>query len=202
MGKKELDQLETLRAELEVLRHEYERYFMGLEKRRPTKEHTRIARVIRRFSPGKDAIMRFRHQSLQQRLLSFERYWNRVLKAIEDGRYERDVFKANFRENRLPDKAKASAPTASTSAKAKAVGDEAAAFLAGLTGSPAVGMRGSSKRAPAKAPPKPAATSTPKKPPPPIGLRGKPVGRPKSEVPSPAAPPVIQMRGRSKKKDE
>ena len=144
MGKKELDQLETYRAELEVLRHEYERYFMGLEKRRPVREHERLRRLIRRYSAGKDAIMRFRLQSLQQRLLSFERYWNRVLKAIEDGRYERDVFKANFREDKRVDKPKERDKSQKTSAKAKAVGDEAAAFLAGLSGGPAIGMRRSS----------------------------------------------------------
>ncbi len=202
MGKKELDKLETFRAELEVLRHEYERYFMGLEKRRPTKEHQRLGRLIRRYIPGKDATMRFRHQSLQQRLLSFERYWNRVLKAIEDGRYERDVFKANFRETKRVETPREKGKNQGRSAKSKAVGDEAAAFLAGLSGSPAVGMRGQSKRAPADAAAKPAEAAKPKKSPPPIGLRGKPVGRPKSAAPSPAAPPAIKMRGRSKKKDD
>jgi hypothetical protein len=217
MGKKEQDQLEKYRAEIEVLRHEYELYFMGLEKRRPTSEHQRLTREIRRFSPGKDAIMRFRHQNLLQRVLSFERYWNRVLQAIEDGRYERDVFKADFRDRKRDDGTGTGTASRSGggSGKAKEAGAEAAAFLAQLGDVPSVGMRGQSKRAPslatggdAKGPPavglrgKPVADRPAKKAAPPIDLRGKPVGRPKSVAPAAPPPPAIKMRGKSKKDDK
>jgi hypothetical protein len=189
---------------------------MGLEKRRPTSEHQRLTREIRRFSPGKDAIMRFRHQSLLQRVLSFERYWNRVLQAIEDGRYERDVFKADFRDRKRDVSTGTASRSGGGSGKAKEAGAEAAAFLAQLGDAPSVGMRGQSKRAPA--PPmrgvakggpavglrgKPVADRPAKKAGPPIDLRGKPVGRPKSVAPAaPPPPPAIKMRGKSKKDDK
>ena len=205
MGKKEQDQLEKYRAELEVLRHEYELYFMGLEKRRPTSERRRLTRAMRGYIPGKDAIVRFRHQSLLQRLLSFERYWDRVLKAIEDGRYERDVFKADFRDRKRVQAADSSSPSAPRGAKATEAGAEAAAFLAQIGDAPAIGMRGQGKRAPSlsmrgapkggKSPVglrgKPVGDPPPKKGPP-IGLRGKPVGRPTSRAPAEPPPPAIE----------
>jgi hypothetical protein len=148
------DRLSGLEADLEALKYEYERYFLGLEKRMPQQQRERVSRAISRFLPGNDAVERFRYQNLVQRLTTYRRYWDRILRAIEDGTYERDRFKADYRAK---DKTgSAEAPAAATEAQLKsaaAVGDEAAAFLASLTGGrpqgaspsgglPAVGLRG------------------------------------------------------------
>ena len=92
--------LDKMMAELEQLRRQFELYFMGIEKRQPIREREQVSRRIKGFQPGNNTVERFRAQGLQQRLMTLERYWNRTLKAIEEGRYERDIRKADYRESK------------------------------------------------------------------------------------------------------
>ena len=123
--------LKTLQAQLESLKHLMEQYFMGTEKRLPFKARQKITRAIRTFTPGTSSIERFKYQNLMQRLMTLERYWNRTIKAIEEGRYHRDVFKADYRvsQKKVVTRPQNDTPPAST-------GDarEAQAFLDALTG--------------------------------------------------------------------
>ena len=120
---------------------------MGSEKRLPARERGEISTAIRRFLPGQDAVTRFKHQNLVQRLMTLDRYWERTLKAIEQGRYERDVFKADYRQNK---EAKPSAKPAPTNkVERHEAGAAAEAFLASLDPSqavmPSISIRGVSK---------------------------------------------------------
>lgn len=143
-----MDELTQLQNRLEAVKRMMELFFMGSEKRLPAREREEISQSIRRFIPGQDAVLRFKHQNLMQRLLTLDRYWERTLKAIEQGRYERDLFKADYR-------VRAKTPTRVTGTnKAKAsVSDDAEAaeaFLAALgqrssSNMPAIGIRGVSK---------------------------------------------------------
>ena len=150
------DPLIELEKRLTALKVEFERYFMGLEKRWPARERDVLKRDIRRFEPPANSVIKFRYQNLQQRHITLDRYWERILRAIENGTYQRDVFKADFRASRTSE-----SPTQSTrqtpeqtrrsTEKAKAVGDEAQAFLDRLGGgekesAPVIKMRGRSKR--------------------------------------------------------
>ena len=152
------DPLKELDKRLTAVKVEFERYFMGLEKRWPARERDQLSRAIRRFVPTNNSVMRFRYQNIQQRHIVLERYWERILRSIEAGTYERDVFKADFRSGG-PGKAKAETTRQSSDQKlqskkqAKAVGDEAQAFLDSLDGgdgaqtaAPIIKMRGRSKR--------------------------------------------------------
>ena len=94
------DSLKELHAQLEVLRVEFERYFMGLERRMPSATRDRLVRQIRRFDSGNDAVLRFKHRNLVQRLMVLEQYWNRTMRAMEAGTYSRDVARADFRATR------------------------------------------------------------------------------------------------------
>ena len=139
-----MDELSQLTNRLEEVKRMMELFFMGSEKRLPAKERDAISQAIRRFVPGQDSVVRFKHQNLMQRLLTMERYWKRTLKAIEEGRYERDLFKADFRS---PSKSTASTQQAQNrSAQSRREEDDAAAsFLASLgeaDAMPAIEIRG------------------------------------------------------------
>ena len=62
------DPISGLEADLEAARREFERYFLGLEKRLPAQQRDEVSKAIRRYSPGRDAVDKFRHQGLVQRL--------------------------------------------------------------------------------------------------------------------------------------
>lgn len=139
------DRLDQLAADLEALKIEFEKYFIGVEKRLPARQRGEVSRAISRYAPGNDAVEKFRHQGLVQRLSTYNRYWNRILRAIEEGTYERDRFKADYRAKQKEQTApRASARDEAEAKKAASeVGDAAADFLASLTGSgPQVGLRG------------------------------------------------------------
>lgn len=228
---KPVEELDALHARLEEVRREFERYFLGLERRLPAKMREDIGREIRRFrAPRKDTVAKFKHANLMQRLMTVERYWDRILRQIEDGTYERDLKKADRHMAERQKQAEAADEQTQRAAKAKAreVGDEAAAFLASLgAGSPPKGpppvslrgtpvgepppapMRGAPKAppappmrgAPVNAPPTPPRGAPPSVPPPP--LRGTPISAPPRPAPPPPSrpappPPAPPMRGTPK----
>ncbi len=92
------DELGQLQSRLESLRQEYERYFMGLEKRPPHVEKGRVVRAIKYFDPGSNSVQKFKHRNLVQRLLTLEQYWGRIERAMEAGTYHREVARADYRE--------------------------------------------------------------------------------------------------------
>lgn len=88
--KKLLDELEESIEALKIL---YEQYFMGLEKLEPMKERQGVARIVRRAQTQqtKNTAARYRLNSLNQRFLSYQNYWNRITRQIEAGTYHRDL---------------------------------------------------------------------------------------------------------------
>jgi hypothetical protein len=91
--------LEELEQRLERLRSLYEQYFLGIEKVEPT-----IARkdVDRRFwllrrTKLRNTARRFRMQLLVQRYNTFQQYWMRICRQIENGTYIRHVLRAEKR---------------------------------------------------------------------------------------------------------
>ncbi|MCA9548006.1 MAG: hypothetical protein KC613_26555, partial [Myxococcales bacterium] len=207
------DPIKALEEQLEDLRRAFELYFLGIEKRLPAPHRAEVERVIRRFRPGKDSIARFRYANLTMRLQTLQRYWDRTIKAMEDGTYIRDIQRANRKAEAVQrTEARAEAPSAARQAEAaqaaQAVGDEAEAFLASLRGTPKLPsppMRGAPVGEPAP-PMRGTPVGEPSVPP----MRGAPVrsrpstpaplrGAPVSELPStpeaPAPAPSPPMRG-------
>ncbi len=101
-------QIEELVAELETrvdrLRSLYEQYFMGIEKMEP---HVPRKDVERRFQAMRreqirNTALRFRFQMVLQKYNTYQSYWMRIMRQIEDGTYKRDVIraKANLGERR------------------------------------------------------------------------------------------------------
>ena len=143
-----MEELKILQGKLESLKHLMEQYFMGVEKRMPARQRDQITKEIRRFQPPNDSVVRFKYQNLMQRMMTLERYWQRTIKAIDEGRYHRDVFKADYRSQikSTPTRSSASVNRSSDTDR------EAAAFMASLSGAkeganpPKVKIRGERKR--------------------------------------------------------
>jgi len=88
----ELNQIEHDLKELEI---GYEQYFLGIEKRPPERERAqmtlRMRKMVGRYIPQTD--LRFRLQSLTSRFNSYCGHWDRILRLIDEGKYERHTAK-------------------------------------------------------------------------------------------------------------
>lgn len=91
-------ELDELMGEVEALRGAYEQYFLGIERKPPTLRHDRLKKrvVAIQTSTVKQTAVKFKAQTLNSKLLTYERLWSRTLKEIEDGTYKRDLFKAKL----------------------------------------------------------------------------------------------------------
>ncbi|MDI3290891.1 hypothetical protein QHF83_46690, partial [Polyangium sp. 15x6] len=91
--------LEDLDSRIERLRALYEQYFLGIEKLEPLvprKELERRIMLLRR-EQIRNTALRFKFQTLIQRYNTFQQYWSRVAREIENGTYQRDVLRAAAR---------------------------------------------------------------------------------------------------------
>ncbi len=103
-GKKVADADEAMRmcamveTELAELRAAYDQYFLGVERKPPTKRHDALKKEMRELKSHfvRQTSVRFRIDNLAQKLTTFERLWDRTLKEIEAGTYKRHLFKARM----------------------------------------------------------------------------------------------------------
>jgi hypothetical protein len=93
----ELDvHLDELEVRLERLRALYEQYFLGIEKIEPTiprKDVDRRIYVLRR-EKIRNTGRRFKLQTIIQRYNTFQQYWQRICREIENGTYRRHLQRA------------------------------------------------------------------------------------------------------------
>jgi len=88
--------LEELESRLERLRALYEQYFMGIERIEPAiprKDIDRRIYVLRR-EKIRNTAKRFKLQTIISRYNTFQQYWQRICREIENGTYKRHVIKA------------------------------------------------------------------------------------------------------------
>ncbi len=85
-----LEQLEKLMERLKVM---YEQYFMGIQKIAPAQLHVEAERRLRDLTQVsiRNTALRYRFNSLQQKYGSYNSYWRRTLREIEQGRYVRSL---------------------------------------------------------------------------------------------------------------
>ncbi|HET6437380.1 MAG TPA: MXAN_5187 C-terminal domain-containing protein [Anaeromyxobacter sp.] len=90
--------------ELEALKARYEQYFLGIERREPTRERGEMKRKVERLKDSftKNTGLRFRLQTLHARYLAYERLWLRSAREKEAGTYRRDLFKARLHRRGEP----------------------------------------------------------------------------------------------------
>ncbi len=85
------EDIEALDAKVSRLKVEYEQYFARTLKREPVKLRDEIDRTILRYTNQRitNTALKFRFQNIVSKYNAFKQYWNRVLKAMEDGTYHR-----------------------------------------------------------------------------------------------------------------
>ena len=99
----ETSDIEALVAELDTrvdrLRSLYEQYFMGIEKMEPHVPKKDVERRIQtlRKEQIRNTALRFRFQMILQRYNTYQTYWMRICRQIEEGTYKRDLVRARSR---------------------------------------------------------------------------------------------------------
>lgn len=88
--------IEELETRVERLRALYEQYFMGFEKIPPAVVHKDVERRIYALRREKirNTAKRFKLQTTIQRYNTFQQYWLRIMREIENGTYKRHVLRA------------------------------------------------------------------------------------------------------------
>jgi hypothetical protein len=95
-----VEDLQLLDVKLKQLRNEYEQYFLGSRRREPMLLRGEVQKIIVYYAnvPIRNTANRFKFNNLRARYFALRRYWDRVLREIEEGRYERHLFRANLHE--------------------------------------------------------------------------------------------------------
>lgn len=83
--------LDTIGEDLRELEILYERYFSGEEKREPLQKREALQKRLRQFVNRRimKTDLRFRYESLAARYHTYTGYWDRILRLMDEGRYER-----------------------------------------------------------------------------------------------------------------
>jgi hypothetical protein len=95
-----------LEADLAELRAAYELYFQGVDRLPPLKRHDAYKRAYAKLKSTqiRQTAAKFRIETIGQKLLTYERLWDRTIKEIENGSYKRDLAKLKRKEYRPPQK--------------------------------------------------------------------------------------------------
>lgn len=108
-----LNALEKLIDRTKVM---YEQYFMGIQRVAPMQLHRDVERKIRELTQIqiRNTALRFRFTTLSQKFGSYNTYWKRTMREIEQGRYIRDLTrvrrKAQMSGEELPEELLANLP--------------------------------------------------------------------------------------------
>lgn len=88
-----------IEGEIAALRAKYEQYFLGVERKPPSGEHTALKKRVSglRNTFVRQTSTKFRVEAVTSKLLTYERLWTRTLQEIEAGTYRRDLFKLKLR---------------------------------------------------------------------------------------------------------
>ena len=78
---------------MKTLEIAYEQYFSGIEKREPMKDRADLTKRIRQFANRRimQTDLRFKYQNLATRYHSYNGYWERILKLMDEGKYHRNA---------------------------------------------------------------------------------------------------------------
>lgn len=94
--------LNEFEQRLDTLRVRYEQYFIGVDRLPPDQMRKDVVRLMFQIEHTfvRNTAQKFRVRSLVQRFSSYKNYWDRVLRQIEEGTYERSLLKAKRRNER------------------------------------------------------------------------------------------------------
>jgi hypothetical protein len=100
LGKDVEEDLKLLDVKLKQLKFEYDQYFLGSRPRPPGPLRGEVQKLFAYYSNVSipRTALRFRFNTLQARFFAFRRHWEATLRKIEEGTYERHLFKANLHQ--------------------------------------------------------------------------------------------------------
>jgi hypothetical protein len=122
--------LQMLDAKLKQLRLEYEQYFLGARKREPQLLRGDVNKVVAYYAnaPIRNTALRFLFNNLRARYFTHKRLWDETCRKIEEGSYERHLFKAELHERERAQKRKRSGDAPAANVADAAAGGEDALF--------------------------------------------------------------------------
>jgi len=87
--------IDDVERTIERVRGLYEAHFLGIERRPPEVQRLELQRKLAevRRVPVSNTALKFRLDTLVQRVTVLSTYWTRTMREIELGTYRRDVFK-------------------------------------------------------------------------------------------------------------
>jgi hypothetical protein len=93
------EELRVFDTKLKQLSFQYEQYFLGSRPREPIQLRAEVQKVVSRYSNVgiQNTSLRFKFNNLCARFFTLRRHWDEVLRKIEQGTYERQIFRANLR---------------------------------------------------------------------------------------------------------
>jgi hypothetical protein len=100
MNKDEIkNDLDILEKKIEQLKVEYEKFFVGILTIEPAQLKNQINQIIRKYvsCPMNNVMLSFRYKNLVARFLTYQEYWNRILRLIEEGKNPKDYRKITER---------------------------------------------------------------------------------------------------------
>ena len=90
-----MEDLNSLERKINQLKIQYDQFFSGAIRQAPVKLREEINQTVRQCVGQRlgNATLKFRLQGLISRFNSYTRYWDRVLREMEEGRSPRDRFR-------------------------------------------------------------------------------------------------------------
>ena len=89
--------LDTLENQLDRCKVIYEQYFLGIQKMAPTQQHLEIERKVRDLTQMsiRNTALKYRFATLSQKFSSYNTYWKRTVRQIENGKYIRNLSRVS-----------------------------------------------------------------------------------------------------------
>jgi hypothetical protein len=96
------EELDAIEMQLDRCKVLYEQHFMGIQKMAPEQLHRGIERRMLKLTQARirNTALRFRFTTLSQKFGSYNTYWRRTMRAIEQGRYVKHIATAARRAAR------------------------------------------------------------------------------------------------------
>ncbi|MCP5070056.1 MAG: hypothetical protein GY946_26095 [bacterium] len=99
------EDLVLIEIKMKQLKNEYDQYFLGSRKREPHMLRGEVNKMVVTYTNRQltNTGHRFKFSNLRSRYFTFKRLWDDTLRKIEEGRYERHLFKAKLHDRERND---------------------------------------------------------------------------------------------------
>jgi hypothetical protein len=89
------EDIERFDQAIESLKKKYELFFSGMERKEPTADRAAVERMARQLHTAfiTNSAMIYRLRSVATKLTTYQTYWDRVLRQMEEGTFQREIDK-------------------------------------------------------------------------------------------------------------